>query len=81
MDDNGILTQINALVAEEHDLRSKRAAGSIDPEEELSRLRQVEASLDQCWDLLRRREALRSVGQNPDDAKAAPISQVEGYVQ
>jgi hypothetical protein len=81
MDDKGIFAQINALVAEEHDLRSKRAAGAIDPEEELSRLRHVEASLDQCWDLLRRRDALRAVGNNPDDARPAPISQVEGYVQ
>lgn len=81
MDDKGIFTQINALVAEEHDLRSRRASGEIDPEEELARLRHVEASLDQCWDLLRRRDALRTAGQNPVDAKPAPIAQVEGYIQ
>jgi Protein of unknown function (DUF2630) len=81
MDDKGIFGQINALVAEEHDLRSKRAANAIDPDEELARLQHVETSLDQCWDLLRRRQALRTAGQNPDDAKAAPLTQVEGYVQ
>jgi hypothetical protein len=81
MDEKGILTQINALVAEEHDLRARRANGQVDPEAELARLRHVEASLDQCWDLLRRRAALRESGGDPDDAKAAPVAQVEGYIQ
>jgi hypothetical protein len=81
MDDRGILGQINALVAEEHDLRARRAAGAIDPEAELARLAEVEASLDQCWDLLRRRDALRSAGGDPGTASPAPISQVESYVQ
>ncbi|ADP82647.1 DUF2630 family protein [Pseudofrankia inefficax] len=81
MDDKAIFTQINALVAEEHDLRAKRAAGAIDPDEELARLRHVEASLDQCWDLLRRRDALRAAGRDPVEAKPASLTQVEGYVQ
>jgi len=81
MDEKGIFTQINALVAEEHELRAKRAAGQVEPETELERLRHVEESLDQCWDLLRRRDALRRAGRDPDEATAAPVSQVEGYVQ
>ncbi|ONH30326.1 DUF2630 family protein [Pseudofrankia asymbiotica] len=81
MDEKGVFTQINALVAEEHELRAKRAAGEVDPETELERLRHVEESLDQCWDLLRRREALRDAGLDPDEAKAAAVGQVEGYIQ
>ncbi|MBL7501741.1 DUF2630 family protein [Frankia sp. CNm7] len=81
MDEKGVFSQINALVAEERELRARRAGGQIEPEAELERLRQVEVSLDQCWDLLRRRDALRRVGRDPDEARPAPINQVEGYVQ
>jgi len=41
----------------------------------------VEESLDQCWDLLRQRRAKKDSGENPDDAEARPISEVEGYRQ
>lgn len=74
MDDKTILHQIDALVAEEHQLRS---TDNPDP----ARLRHLEETLDQCWDLLRRRGALREAGANPDAAKPAPIDQVEGYLQ
>ena len=55
------------------------AAGGSD--EDRAALRQVEESLDQCWDLLRQRDARRDVGENPDEAKARPVSEVEGYLQ
>ncbi|GAA1630390.1 DUF2630 family protein [Catellatospora bangladeshensis] len=81
MDEKQILDRIDVLVAEEHQLRTKRLQGAIDPETESARLRDLEETLDQCWDLLRRRRALRDAGENPDDAKAADVSQVEGYLQ
>jgi len=68
---------INQLVDEEHQLRGKSAHSDADRE----RLRQLEVSLDQCWDLLRQRDALRDAGQDPDAAKARPVSEVEGYLQ
>ena len=43
------------------------------------RLQQLEEDLDQCWDLLRQRRAKRQYGENPDEAEARPITQVEGY--
>jgi hypothetical protein len=79
MTDEGIHHQITELVEQEHQLRSALAAGGTD--EDRAALRQVEESLDQCWDLLRQRDARRDVGENPDEAKARPVSEVEGYLQ
>jgi hypothetical protein len=40
----------------------------------------LEIQLDQCWDLLRQRRALRETGQDPDQAGVRPPDQVEGYL-
>ncbi len=76
-----IYERIDALVAEEHELRTKRTAGDVGGPEEHERLSQLEATLDQCWDLLRQRRARKDAGQNPNDAQSASVSQVEGYLQ
>ncbi|WP_412543019.1 DUF2630 family protein [Longispora sp. K20-0274] len=81
MEDRTILENIDALVAEEHHLRSRHAPGETPPEDEAARLRHLEETLDQCWDLLRRRRARREAGGNPDEAKPAPVDEVEGYLQ
>jgi Protein of unknown function (DUF2630) len=81
VDDATILNTVQSLVEEEHQLRARLEAGEIDKTEEHTRLGQLEAQLDQCWDLLRQRRARRSVQQDPDDAEARPESEVEGYVQ
>ena len=81
MDDKEILTRISALVDEEHQLRGRRLAGELTSEEEGTRLRDLEESLDQCWDLLRRRRAAKDRGSNPDEVETQSRSQVEGYLQ
>ena len=81
MDDASILTTVHDLVEEEHQLRTRFEAGEISRDEEHERLARLEEQLDQCWDLLRQRRARRGVDQDPDDAAARPISEVEGYVQ
>lgn len=81
MDEKQIFDRIDALVAEEHQLRTKRLQGAIDPATESARLRDLEETLDQCWDLLRRRRALSDAGENPDEARPADVAQVEGYLQ
>ena len=58
MDDQEIVRRINELADEEHLLERTHAGAGLD-EEELSRLRAIEVSLDQCWDLLRQRRARR----------------------
>ena len=79
--DNGIHEQISALVAEEKRLREEREGGNIGEAEETSRLRDVEVQLDQCWDLLRQRQALRNAGEDPDAAAVRPGAEVESYLQ
>lgn len=81
MDEKQIFERIDGLVAEEHELRTKRLQGDIDPQTETQRLRSLEETLDQCWDLLRRRRALRDAGENPDAAKPADVNTVESYLQ
>ncbi|MDT4998333.1 MAG: hypothetical protein QOK12_438 [Mycobacterium sp.] len=80
MTDNDALSRINELVAEERELRAKVLHHEIDETEEHQRLRAVEVQLDQCWDLLRQRRALRETGQDPDQAQVRPPDQVEGYL-
>jgi hypothetical protein len=77
--DQGIHERISGLIAEEKSLRQLLGQGKISENEEHARLNDVEVQLDQCWDLLRQRDALRAVGQNPDDAEVRPASTVEGY--
>jgi Protein of unknown function (DUF2630) len=78
--DNAALSRINELVAEEKALREQLQHGEISESEENKRLRQLEIELDQCWDLLRQRRALRETGGNPRDAAVRPANEVEGYL-
>ncbi|MEV6413976.1 DUF2630 family protein [Kribbella sp. NPDC051718] len=79
-DDKSLFSRIDELVAEEHELRSKHAAGDINDADEKDRLRKLEVELDQCWDLLRQRRAKREFGENPEDAQARSADTVEGYL-
>lgn len=72
MADDPIINRISDLVDEEH---AARAAGA-DPE----RLAEIEATLDQCWDLLRQRRARAEFGQ-PDTSDVRDVKTVEGYQQ
>ncbi|MEU4622939.1 DUF2630 family protein [Actinoplanes sp. NPDC023801] len=81
MDDKTVLGRINELVDEEHTLRRQLSEGKISTDEEHSRLQEVEESLDQCWDLLRRRRAARDAGHDPDAEKAHGTAEVENYIQ
>ncbi|MGN7251854.1 DUF2630 family protein [Arthrobacter sp. SAFR-014] len=55
--------------------------GAAERDERRARLRQVEEALDQCWDLLRQRRAKSKAGEDPNEADARPVNEVEGYVQ
>jgi hypothetical protein len=78
-DDGSIFSRIDDLVSEEHELRSKLAAGEISREDEQARLSQLETDLDRCWDLLRQRRAKREFGGDPEDAQVRPPDTVENY--
>jgi len=75
--DEGILKHIERLVAEEQKLYGK--PGINDSEQ--MRLEKLQVELDQCWDLLRQRRALRGFGKDPDSAQVRPASIVEKYEQ
>jgi len=79
MDQDEILARITAMVDDERRLRDALASGQIDGSTEHERLGQLERDLDQCWDLLRQRRAKSEFGENPDEARARPSSQVEDY--
>ena len=81
MTDQDIMQRVRDLVDEEHRLRARLQAGEISAEEEHERLRAMEETLDQCWDLLRQRRALRDAGEDPNQARVRPASEVEGYQQ
>jgi hypothetical protein len=81
MDDKQILQRITALVDEEHELRARRQGGTAGSDDEAARLRELEESLDQCWDLLRRRRAAREFGSDPNEVSPQSKPQVERYLQ
>jgi hypothetical protein len=79
MSDGSIRERISELVDEEHTLRDRLSSRQISPAEEQARLRELEIELDQCWDLLRQRQAKREFGQDPDTAQVRDARTVEGY--
>jgi hypothetical protein len=80
MDDATIHERIEKLVNEEHELWQREAAGHAD-DSTRQRLAEVKVSLDQTWDLLRQREALRNANMDPDVAVERDPSVVENYRQ
>jgi hypothetical protein len=75
--DQSVLGHIDELVKEEERLYAKNGL----TEEDQARLGEVKVALDQCWDLLRQRRALREFGDDPDQAKVRPAKIVENYEQ
>jgi Protein of unknown function (DUF2630) len=80
MADEGIHNRIEELVAEEHELYERSAEGGLS-ETEHRRLESIKVGLDQCWDLLRQRRALREAGLDPRTAHVRDPEVVEGYEQ
>lgn len=76
--DSKLHQQIDELITEEHGLRSSGHGLSDDQK---ARLTDLEQHLDRLWDLLRRRDAARAAGQNPDRVREQSTDQVEGYLQ
>jgi hypothetical protein len=79
MEDEGVIDRINELADEEHQLWEKGGRGELSHSER-DRLKWLEVRLDQCWDLLHQRRALRNAGGNPDEAHVRDETTVEGYL-
>jgi hypothetical protein len=75
--DTSILGHIDGLVKEEEQLYAKQEL----TDEDRGRLEKLKIELDQYWDLLRQRRALREFGRDPNQAKVRPPDVVEDYEQ
>ncbi len=75
--DQPVLGHIDSLVKEEELLYAKSALSDADRD----RLAKIKVELDQSWDLLRQRRALREFGRDPEKAKLRPADAVEDYEQ
>ena len=81
MADDDVISQIDALVEEEHRLFQHSSSGKPLTDDDERRLKELEVRLDQCWDLLRQRRARRNAGLDADDVAVRDPSVVEGYQQ
>ncbi len=75
--DRPVLNYIEGLISEEHRLYGQDSMSDADRE----RLSKINVELDQCWDLLRQRRALRHTGGDPNEARVRPPEVVEKYEQ
>lgn len=78
MEDKVVIERINQLANEEHELFAKESRGEAS-QGDRQRLKRLEVTLDQCWDLLHQRRARRSAGLDPDQAYVRDEATVEGY--
>lgn len=75
--DASVLNRIQELASEEHRLYNQDSLSKDDDQ----RLHEVQTQLDQCWDLLRQRQALRDAGKDSGQARMRPPEIVENYEQ
>ena len=75
--DESILGKITSLVHEEQRLYKH---GRLADDDQV-RLEKIRVELDQCWDLLRQRDAKREFGDDRNTAKVRPAAVVERYKQ
>lgn len=76
-DDRSVLSHIDQLAREEERLYGQSELADNDR----IRLAELKVELDQCWDLLRQRRALREFGEDPDKARVRPAKIVKNYEQ
>ena len=79
MEDGNVLERISLLAAEEHRIFEREGRDKA-TDADRRRLKEIEVTLDQCWDLLHQRRARRAAGQDPDDSTIRDPRTVEGYL-
>lgn len=83
--DEQVQARIEELEREERKLRTDEVeAAEADADEQITRdaqrLEAIRVELDQLWDYLRQRRALRDAGQDPDNAQLRDPGTVERYL-
>jgi hypothetical protein len=85
MSDEQVQARIEELEGEERKLRTDEGeAAEADADDRVARdaqrLEAIRIELDQLWDYLRQRRALRDAGQDPDNAQMRDPGTVERYL-
>lgn len=85
LNDEQVQARIEELEREERKLRTDEVeAAEADADEQVARdaqrLEAIRVELDQLWDYLRQRRALRNAGQDPDNAQLRDPGTVERYL-
>jgi len=78
MDDRQVLSRIDELVQEEESLLGRHEDEGLSKDEH-ARLAELKVQLDEAWDYLRQRRALRQYGFDPEDASLRGPDTVENY--
>ncbi|HME96247.1 MAG TPA: DUF2630 family protein [Methylomirabilota bacterium] len=73
--DGPVRKHIERLVKEQQQIYGQKTLSDADRQH----LKGIAVELDQCWDLLRQRQALREFGLDPDQARIRPSEIVEKY--
>ena len=76
-----LLARIRELNEARQQRRDAANRGEITRDQELADLAELAASVDQVWDLIRQRRALREFGKDEDTASQRSKDEVEGYWQ
>ncbi|MGZ4197549.1 MAG: DUF2630 family protein [Solirubrobacteraceae bacterium] len=84
LSDEQVQAQIEELEQEERKLRTDEVeAAEADADDQVARdaqrLEAIRIELDQLWDYLRQRRALRDAGQDPDNVQMRDPGTVERY--
>ncbi len=69
---------IDGLARGGHERFGREAKGTAGVADR-AKLKRIQDTLDQCWDLLRQRRAKREFGQNPEEARLRDQKTVKGY--
>jgi hypothetical protein len=79
--DEQIQSVIDRLENEREEIRRREGASDPNLEQDRARVEQIRVELDQLWDLVRQRQALRDAGEDPDKAHERSPGTVENYWQ
>jgi hypothetical protein len=79
MREQAIVSQINRLASEEHEIWQRESHGQA-TKADRARLQRIETTLDRCWDLLNQRRARRA-GRLKSEAPEGQAEEVEGGLE